>query len=107
MTIKTYDQIIAEAATRIQSAIRAAAANPVYVFAVFTTPERDGEIVVLTGHDVYPDQPIGGYEVLRTQIGDRWDRLPVSPGASPRLVIYEQLHRAARNSRIMPLERAA
>lgn len=105
--MQTYENIIADAAMRIEQAIRNADGRPVYVFAVFTTVERDGEIVVLTGHDVYPDAPIGAYEILRHGTGDRWNHAPVGVGARPRQAIYEQLHRAARYSRVMPLERAA
>lgn len=73
-----YPAIIRQGAERITAALRACNDQPVFAYAVFTTDERDGEIVTATGWDSTVDAPLGGFEIIRVRATDRWNAIPYS-----------------------------
>lgn len=95
-----YIIVIENGAARIEAALRSCADQPVFAYAIFTCPERDGEIVTVTGWDSEPDAKIGDYEIIRVLGTDRWNGVPYPH-------IRSLLHDACRSFRIIPKEAAA
>lgn len=96
-----YREIIENGAKLIEALAKRAAMSgePVFVYALFTTEFRNGQIVAVTGWDANPETSppvkIGEYEILRTPRGDRWECIPYAD-------IFPLLYEAARRSPILP-----
>lgn len=97
MTI--YDTMIADAAGRLETALRANSGRQVYVWAIPTTPERDGELVVsLDGDAEERRAQEHRAHVVRPMRAQRWEVVPYSR-------LYASLWDACRSEPILPVAR--
>lgn len=86
-----YRAIIADAAKRLETAIRASYGNPVHVWAVFTTDAAPGRLHIGLSA---PEAPLGGFEVVRPRNAERWAAVPYSH-------MYSRLYDACHNTPIL------
>lgn len=97
-----YNAFIRAEAPKVRDAMRAGADRgapvDVFVWAVFTTAERDGYLHA--GAD-YPAEPIGSFELVRPGPGYR------SWGAVPYSAVESALWHALRSVPILPIPRDA